>query len=82
MQRSSAPAPPQSPFDLVFADPPYNKGMGEKALASLIEGGWLSPAAVVVLEEAERATVADVAGLTRIDARVYGDTTVYFFRGD
>lgn len=66
--------------DLVFADPPYNKGMGEKAMASLVEGGWLAPGAVVVLEEAERATVAEVAGLTRIDSRVYGDTTVHFFR--
>lgn len=74
------PCAPQSPFDLVFADPPYNKGMGEKAMASLVEGGWLAPSAVVVLEEAERATVAEVAGLTRTDSRVYGDTTVYFFR--
>jgi 16S rRNA (guanine966-N2)-methyltransferase len=74
------PCAPQSPFELVFADPPYNKGMGEKALAALVEGGWLAHAAVVVLEEAERATVADVPGLVRVDSRVYGDTTVYFYR--
>src|SRR5205823_4537516 len=44
-------AAPQPPFDLVFADPPYNKGIGEKALVSLVSGGWLAPGAIVVLEE-------------------------------
>ncbi len=74
------PCAPQSPFDLVFVDPPYNKGFGEKALAALIDGQWLAPGAVVVLEESERASVGEVAGLTRIDQRTYGDTVVYFFR--
>jgi 16S rRNA (guanine966-N2)-methyltransferase len=32
------PCAPQPPFDLVFADPPYNKGLGQKALASLVAG--------------------------------------------
>lgn len=74
------PSAPQSPYGLVFADPPYGKGLGEKALVSLVEGGWLAPQAIVVLEEAEKAQVADVAGLTLIDARVYGDTQVRFYR--
>lgn len=76
------PCAPQSPFDLVFADPPYNKGMGERALVSLIEGQWLTPGAVVVLEEAEKAAIADVAGLSRIDQRTYGDTAVHFFQAN
>jgi 16S rRNA (guanine966-N2)-methyltransferase len=71
---------PQTPFDLVFADPPYNKGLGDKALASLVEGGWLAPGAVVVLEEAEKAMVKEVPGLTLFDARIYGDTQVRFYR--
>lgn len=74
------PCAPQSPFDLIFADPPYNRGMGEKALASLVEGGWLAPGAVVVLEESERATIGGISGLTAIDQRAYGDTVVHFFR--
>jgi 16S rRNA (guanine966-N2)-methyltransferase len=74
------PCAPQSPFDLVFADPPYGKNLGEKALASLVEGQWLSPKAVVVLEEAERADIAEVPGLTLLDQRVYGDTQVLFYR--
>lgn len=71
---------PQSPFDLVFADPPYNKGLGEKALLALIAGAWLSPGAVVVLEEAEKADVPDVSGLTLLDMRVYGETAIRIYR--
>jgi 16S rRNA (guanine966-N2)-methyltransferase len=71
---------PQSPFDLVFADPPYNKGLGEKALRALMAGAWLSPGAVVVLEEAEKAEVPEVAGLTLLDTRVYGETAIRIYR--
>jgi 16S rRNA (guanine966-N2)-methyltransferase len=74
------PCSPQSPFSLVFADPPYNKGMGEKALRSLVEGEWLFPDAIVMLEESVEATVADVNRLTLIDTREYGDTRVRFYR--
>jgi 16S rRNA (guanine966-N2)-methyltransferase len=71
---------PQSPFDLVFADPPYNKGLGEKALQALVSGGWLSAGAVVVLEETEKAEVTAVAGLTLLDSRVYGETVIRIYR--
>jgi 16S rRNA (guanine966-N2)-methyltransferase len=71
---------PQSPFDLVFIDPPYGKGLGEKALASLVEGAWLSEGAVVVLEESEKSIVEEVAGVTLIDTRSYGDTQVRVYR--
>ena len=74
------PSAPQSPFTLVFADPPYNKGLGEKALVSLIEGGWLAKGAIIVLEEAEKAVVADVAGVGLIDERVYGETKVRIYQ--
>jgi 16S rRNA (guanine966-N2)-methyltransferase len=74
------PCAPQSPFDLVFADPPYNKGLGERALQSLAEGAWLSPGAIVVLEEAEKVEVADTNGLNLIDQRSYGDTQVRIYR--
>ena len=36
------PCAPQPGFDLVFADPPYGKGLGEKALQSLVDGQWLN----------------------------------------
>src|SRR5262245_42778514 len=30
------------PFDLVFLDPPYKRGLGEAALSRLGEGGWIT----------------------------------------
>ena len=71
---------PQSPYGLVFVDPPYGKGLGEKALASLVAGAWLLPGAVVVLEEVETAEVGEVAGLVQVDRRVYGETQVRFYQ--
>ncbi|MDE2446053.1 MAG: 16S rRNA (guanine(966)-N(2))-methyltransferase RsmD [Alphaproteobacteria bacterium] len=74
------PSAPQSPFTLVFADPPYNRGLGTKALQSLVNGGWLALGAIVVLEEAVKAEVGAVDGLGLIDERDYGDTRVRIYR--
>jgi 16S rRNA (guanine966-N2)-methyltransferase len=74
------PCAPQPPFDLIFADPPYGKKLGEKALASLVSGGWLAPQAVIVLEEFVSAEVALPAAITLSDRRVYGDTQILFYR--
>ena len=74
------PCAPQPAFDLVFADPPYGKGLGEKALASLIKGQWLTRGAIVVLEEQLKAEVPEVPGLTLLDKRDYGDTQIRFYR--
>ena len=78
---SLGPCAPQPGFDLVFADPPYGKGLGEKALKSLVAGEWLNPGAIVVLEEAQKADVGDIAGLALVDTRDYGDTRIRFYRG-
>src|SRR5476651_777942 len=48
-------APAGAPFTLAFLDPPYDKGLAGPALAGLVEGGWLGPAAIVVVEESTRA---------------------------
>jgi len=69
-----------APFDLVFLDPPYGKGLGEKALAALALGGWLKDGAVVIWEEAARQQPP--AGFTLQDARRYGDTWVHLLRFD
>src|SRR5947199_727855 len=37
------PAHPVEPFSLVFLDPPYGKGLSEKAIVSAHAGGWLAP---------------------------------------
>src|SRR5262245_61674156 len=40
---------------LAFFDPPYGRGLAERALLSALGGGWLAPAAVLVLEESKAA---------------------------
>lgn len=63
-----------APYDLVFLDPPYGKGLGEKALTACINGGWLAEGALVIWEES--APVSPPAGFTLKDQRKYGDTTI------
>jgi 16S rRNA (guanine966-N2)-methyltransferase len=62
------------PFDLVFCDPPYGKGMGEAALASAASGGWLKPRAVCVLEERRDAEATVPAGFEALEQREAGDS--------
>jgi 16S rRNA (guanine966-N2)-methyltransferase len=69
-----------APFDLVFLDPPYGKGLGEKALASTAAGGWLTPGAVCVLEERAAAEIALPTGFELIDQRSSGDSRLLFAR--
>lgn len=68
------------PFDLVFADPPYGRGLAEKALVSAAGGGWLAPGAVAVVEERASADFAAPEGFALLDRRVYGDTALHFLR--
>jgi 16S rRNA (guanine966-N2)-methyltransferase len=64
------------PFDLVFMDPPYRKGLVAQALASIDGGGWLTPHAVVIAEMAEDEMFAAPDWVESLDERVYGDTKV------
>lgn len=65
-------------FGLVFADPPYGKGLGERALRSAQMGGWLAPGALCVVEEAADATFEPGPDLSIIEERAYGETVVRF----
>lgn len=65
------------PVDLVFLDPPYGKGLGEQALASLKDNGWLKPETVLVLEESAEVPVELPAGYALDDRREYGAAAVH-----
>lgn len=73
------PASNIEPFHLVFADPPYGKGLGEKALFAAHAGGWLAPGAVAILEERADAQVIVDPVFKFIEERSFGDTKMYFF---
>jgi len=72
------PAGTMGPVDLVFLDPPYGQGLGERALASLRDGGWLKPETLLVLEEANAAAVTLPEGFVLEDRRDYGAAAVHF----
>jgi 16S rRNA (guanine966-N2)-methyltransferase len=68
------------PFDIAFLDPPYGKGLGERALAELAAGGWLAEGAVVVFERGEAEPSAQIPGYETLDERRYGAARVLFAR--
>jgi len=72
------PAHPLEPFSLAFLDPPYGKGLAEKALAAAREGGWLTPEALIVVEEAADAGFRAPDGFTELERRRYDDTEFVF----
>jgi 16S rRNA (guanine966-N2)-methyltransferase len=74
------PAGSQSPFGLVFLDPPYGKGLAERALTSAATGGWLVPAAIAVIEERKGEPIALPSQFAELDRRSWGDTQVLFAR--
>ena len=74
------PAHPVEPFSLVFLDPPYGKGLAEKALASLRDGGWLVPGALLMVEEAKAAGFAVPERYEELERRAYDDTEFVFLR--
>ena len=74
------PAHPVEPFSLVFLDPPYAKGLAANALASLRDGGWLMPGALLVVEEAKAAAFAPPEGFEELERRVYDDTEFVFLK--
>jgi 16S rRNA (guanine966-N2)-methyltransferase len=71
---------PLAPFSLAFLDPPYGQGLATAALNSARTGGWLTPDAVIVVEEAAKAQFAAPEGFSEIERRRYDDTEFAFLR--
>ncbi len=65
---------PATVCNLIFLDPPYGKALGQKALTSAIQGGWLADDALIVWEENAPMTAPE--GFTLHDTRKYGDTHI------
>ena len=74
------PVQPMQPFTLAFLDPPYGKGLAEKALTSAHDGGWLAPDALVVVEEATDSKFAPPPGFDELERRDYGETELVFLK--
>ena len=68
------------PFQLIFCDPPYGKGLAERALEEAIDGGWTEQGAIAVLEESIDVAVSWPPSFREIDRRRYGDTQIAIAR--
>lgn len=67
-------------FDLIFIDPPYDKGCIKKTLQLLGRSGSTSDVATIVVEHSKRETLPEkVDCFTLSDQRHYGKTLVSFY---
>ena len=73
-------APARKPFDLVFLDPPYARGLTEPALEALRLGDWLAPDAVIVAERGAGEAALTAAGYSLLDSRDWGAARIWFLR--
>jgi len=74
------PAHPVEPFSLAFLDPPYGKGLAERALISAREGEWLADGAIVVVEDSVEAAFKPPDGYEELERRKYDDTEFVILR--
>ncbi|MEP1208192.1 MAG: 16S rRNA (guanine(966)-N(2))-methyltransferase RsmD [Rhizobiaceae bacterium] len=68
------------PFDLVFADPPYGKGLGEKAIYALVAGNWFADQALLILEEKQGFLPERLDGFELMDQRDWGETGIGIYQ--
>ncbi|MGR3660851.1 MAG: 16S rRNA (guanine(966)-N(2))-methyltransferase RsmD [Paracoccaceae bacterium] len=67
---------PNPPFDLIFLDPPYGKGLATLALQSALAGNWIARDALIVLEEGT--PIPPPPEFRLLDQRKYGSTYIMF----
>src|SRR5262249_15154320 len=77
-------APPDAPYEVVFADPPYDvPGERIDEVLEALAKDWLAPGAVVVIERSARAgEVGWPAGYAPLSGRRYGETMLWYARTD
>ncbi len=82
--RADATKPPAGlvACDLVFLDPPYDKGLIPPAITALAGRGWLAPQALLVLETRASETLPPPESLacSALDQREWGETGVCFWQ--
>lgn len=68
-------------FDIAFVDPPYNKGLAEKCLASLVS--VMSADGIIVCETASGESLPEsIGGWSADRVRKYGKTKLTLYRKD
>lgn len=66
----------EEPFDLIFADPPYNEIVPGPMIEQILESGMLAHDGILVFEHSKRHAPPDFETLKLRKSRVFGETTV------
>ncbi|HBA83168.1 MAG TPA: 16S rRNA (guanine(966)-N(2))-methyltransferase RsmD [Verrucomicrobia bacterium] len=76
--------PVASPFDLVLADPPYDRDGTQHWLSRLLEllrdHGWVRNGGFLVFEQSAGEKIAEKPGWILVKEKKYGDTRLIFYR--
>jgi len=68
-------------FDIIFADPPYSRGLEEPLLNAIAGSDILSQDGIVVIEHSSRDHQPDrVGSLVKLQDRRYGDTEISLYK--
>jgi len=69
-----------APFDVIFADPPYEVGLVEETLDQLTDGTLLTSGGVIIFQHSlrEKPDWEQRIGIKVFDQRKYGDTLLTF----
>ncbi len=68
----------ETPFDLIFLDPPYGQSFATPALHSLAASGWIGPATLIVVERGEKDTFEVPETLEEIKVIKQGKRRAHF----
>lgn len=70
-------------FDIIFADPPYEQGLGDQILEKLQNGLITAEKGLLIVQHSIREKINHryVCGLDLSDQRRYGDTILSIFKG-
>ena len=68
----------EAPYDFIFMDPPYHKGLVHPTLESLVDAGWITEDGVIVCELASDDDLVLPPMLELIDERIQGAQRVVF----
>ncbi|MBF0620838.1 MAG: 16S rRNA (guanine(966)-N(2))-methyltransferase RsmD [Magnetococcales bacterium] len=68
------------PFDLIFLDPPYGKGLAEKALNQLTDSGLLASEVYVIVEQGSHDAEKIPSPWQVEEVRSYGSSEIVYCR--
>jgi 16S rRNA (guanine(966)-N(2))-methyltransferase RsmD len=70
----------KKPFDLIFLDPPYNKGLAVRAATEIESSGLLSNEGILCVETGVDENLPKIIGnFIRLDQRRYGSVMIQFY---